>query len=38
MDNIFVTSISYNETKEWLLKKHYAKRMCSITYAFGLFF
>ena len=37
MDNVFVTSISYNETKEWLLKKHYAKRMCSIKYSFGLF-
>lgn len=23
--------------KEWLLKKHYAKRMCSISYSFGLF-
>jgi len=24
-------------TKEWLLKKHYAKRLCSISYCFGLF-
>ena len=23
--------------KEWLLKKHYAKRLCSISYSFGLF-
>jgi len=23
--------------KEWLLKKHYAKRMCSISFAFGLY-
>lgn len=23
--------------KEWLLKKHYAKRLCPISYAFGLF-
>ena len=34
---IEVKSISYNECKEWLLYKHYAKRMCSISYAFGLF-
>ena len=32
-----VKPISYNECKEWLLYKHYAKRMCSISYAFGLF-
>jgi len=23
--------------KEWLIKKHYAKRMCSISFAFGIF-
>ena len=34
---IEVKSISYNECKEWLLCKHYAKRMCSISYSFGLF-
>ncbi len=32
-----VKSIENYETKEWLLKKHYAKRMCSISFAFGLF-
>jgi hypothetical protein len=32
-----VLSIDNSETKEWLLKKHYAKRMCSISFAFGLF-
>ena len=32
-----VSSIDYQDTKEWLLKKHYAKRMCSIKYSFGLF-
>lgn len=32
-----VKSIENYETKEWLLKKHYAKRMCSISYAFGLY-
>jgi len=32
-----VLPIDYQDTKEWLLYKHYAKRMCSIKYAFGLF-
>lgn len=32
-----VQRIKNSETKEWLLKKHYAKRMCSISYAFGLY-
>ena len=32
-----VRSIPSDETKEWLLYKHYAKRMPSISYAFGLF-
>lgn len=32
-----VRSISNFECKDWLLNKHYAKRMCSISYAFGLF-
>jgi hypothetical protein len=34
---IKVTSININNFKEWLTKKHYAKRMCSVSYAFGLF-
>jgi hypothetical protein len=32
-----VKSIKNYECKEWLLNKHYAKRMCSISYAFGLY-
>lgn len=32
-----VDSIKSQETMEWLLKKHYAKRMCSISFSFGLF-
>ena len=32
-----VKSIESYLCKEWLLKKHYAKRMCSISYSFGLF-
>jgi len=32
-----VRSIDTEQTKEWLLKKHYAKRIPSISYAFGLF-
>jgi hypothetical protein len=38
MDNRFrVSPIQYDDTKEWLLHKHYAHRMPSITYAFGLY-
>jgi len=36
-DKYFVRSIDSNKTHEWLLKKHYAKRLCSISYSFGLF-
>lgn len=32
-----VKSIDTTQTKEWLVFKHYAKRMCSISYSFGLF-
>ncbi len=32
-----VRSIDNADTKEWILKKHYAKRIPSISYAFGLF-
>ena len=32
-----VKSIKYDQTKEWLLHKHYAKRMPPIEYAFGLY-
>tara|TARA_B100000795_G_scaffold14023_1_gene9614 strand:- start:282 stop:1226 length:945 start_codon:yes stop_codon:yes gene_type:complete len=32
-----VLPIQHYETKEWLLKKHYAKRMPQISYAFGLY-
>lgn len=35
--NYEVKHITYEECKEWLLFKHYAKRMCSISYSFGLF-
>jgi len=33
----FINKIKNYECKDWLLNKHYAKRMCSISYAFGLF-
>ena len=36
-DKYIVKSIKSFECKEWLLYKHYAKRMCSISYAFGLY-
>ena len=32
-----VKTIESFECKDWLLHKHYAKRMCSISYAFGLY-
>lgn len=32
-----VERISYEDCKEWLLYKHYAKRLCSISFAFGLY-
>jgi len=32
-----VKSINSNETYDWLLNKHYAKRIPSISWAFGLF-
>lgn len=32
-----VRSISNFQCKDWLLNKHYAKRMCSISYSFGLY-
>lgn len=34
---ISVRSVQRNETYQWLLKKHYAKRKCPISYAFGAF-
>ena len=36
-DNYKVQSIKPSETHEWLLYKHYAKRLPSISYAFGLY-
>lgn len=35
--NYKVVQIDNKYTKEWILNKHYAKRKCSISYAFGLF-
>lgn len=36
-DKYQVKSIDSYLCKEWLLYKHYAKRLCSISYSFGLF-
>ncbi len=36
-DKYKIKSIDTSQSKEWLLKKHYAKRLCSISYCFGLF-
>ena len=32
-----VKSIDYQDCKEWFLKKHYAKRMPSVSFCFGLY-
>lgn len=32
-----IVSIKKEIYQEWLLKKHYAKRLCSVSYAFGLY-
>jgi hypothetical protein len=36
-DKYVVKSIDTYLCKDWLLNKHYAKRLCSISYSFGLF-
>lgn len=38
MINYAVKSITYNDTKPFILDIHYAKRMPSISYAYGLFY
>jgi hypothetical protein len=37
MNNLTVMSIPHEQTHEWLLKKHYAHRIPSISYSFGLY-
>ena len=37
MNEITVTAIASKETKPWLLHRHYARRMCPISYAFGAY-
>ena len=36
MNGFTVKRLYYGEHKDWILKKHYAKRICSVSYAFGL--
>ena len=36
-DAILVRAISAKEAKPWLLNRHYAKRLCPISYAFGAY-
>lgn len=36
-DKYYVNSVTYDQCKEWLMYKHYAKRMSLITYSFGLY-
>ena len=38
MINYAVKSLTYNDTKPFILDIHYAKRMPSISYAYGLFY
>ena len=35
-DKYYIQKISYEEIKEWLLHKHYAKRIPSVKYSFGI--
>jgi len=37
MEDFTVMKIDKSLTNDWILHKHYAKRKCSISYAFGLF-
>ena len=37
METIIVSPISNKEAEPWLLVRHYAKRKCPISYAFGAF-
>jgi hypothetical protein len=37
LNHYYVESIKSKETHDWLLNKHYAKRIPPITYAFGIF-
>lgn len=37
MEGFEVKKINYEDTKDWILNKHYAHRMPSISYSFGLF-
>ena len=36
-NKFFVKSVRFDDCKEWLVRKHYAHRIPSITYAFGLY-
>lgn len=36
-ETLCIKEITYNDTKRWLLEKHYAHRMPSISYSYGLF-
>ena len=38
MKDYQINKISYEDTKPFILNIHYAKRMPSITYSFGLFY
>lgn len=37
MKDYTVERISYSDARPWITKKHYARRMPSVSYAFGLF-
>lgn len=38
MENYSVKKIDYEDTKDFILNKHYAQRMPSVSYSYGLFF
>ena len=37
LNSLKVKNVTLNEVKPWLLSKHYAKRMCPISYSFGVY-
>lgn len=38
LKELTIRAIEYEDTKKWILEKHYAQRMPSISYAYGIFY
>lgn len=37
MQNLSVLRVDHDSVKPWILQRHYARRMCSISFSFGLY-